>query len=127
MRTIFVFNDTATTEIYTLSLHDALPISSVVCGRTSVCRLARPTASLWYGGEATHADGRGLEACASRRRLCPAPSPRADVAKALSGAVFCALGGDRPTHRVGYACASSGHMTWPGGSKLNAASVAWAT
>src|SRR3712207_8858594 len=27
----FFFNDTATTEIYTLSLHDALPISS--CGR----------------------------------------------------------------------------------------------
>src|SRR2546430_9325974 len=26
----FFFNDTATTEIYTLSLHDALPISSVV-------------------------------------------------------------------------------------------------
>ena len=29
---VFFFNDTATTEIYTLSLHDALPISSVpVC------------------------------------------------------------------------------------------------
>src|SRR5690242_21378621 len=33
----FFFNDTATTEIYTLSLHDALPISTerseaVVCG-----------------------------------------------------------------------------------------------
>src|SRR2546422_10018124 len=28
----FFFNDTATTEIYTLSLHDALPISSR-CGR----------------------------------------------------------------------------------------------
>src|SRR3712207_8753383 len=27
MSTIFFFNDTATTEIYTLSLHDALPIS----------------------------------------------------------------------------------------------------
>src|SRR2546427_9760566 len=26
--TLFFFNDTATTEIYTLSLHDALPISS---------------------------------------------------------------------------------------------------
>src|SRR5437763_11214193 len=26
---IFFFNDTATTEIYTLSLHDALPISAV--------------------------------------------------------------------------------------------------
>src|SRR5574338_1035510 len=29
----FFFNDTATTEIYTLSLHDALPISA--CSRTS--------------------------------------------------------------------------------------------
>src|SRR5690348_17536908 len=28
----FFFNDTATTEIYTLSLHDALPISSAVSG-----------------------------------------------------------------------------------------------
>src|SRR5258708_31724121 len=27
---LFFFNDTATTEIYTLSLHDALPISSAV-------------------------------------------------------------------------------------------------
>src|SRR2546430_8707990 len=27
MRAFFFFNDTATTEIYTLSLHDALPIS----------------------------------------------------------------------------------------------------
>src|SRR2546429_5728715 len=26
---LFFFNDTATTEIYTLSLHDALPISSM--------------------------------------------------------------------------------------------------
>ena len=26
----FFFNDTATTEIYTLSLHDALPISTLV-------------------------------------------------------------------------------------------------
>src|SRR3712207_7879343 len=30
----FFFNDTATTEIYTLSLHDALPISSA-CAATS--------------------------------------------------------------------------------------------
>src|SRR3989442_10519519 len=28
----FFFNDTATTEIYTLSLHDALPISPRECG-----------------------------------------------------------------------------------------------
>src|SRR2546430_12482291 len=29
---IFFFNDTATTEIYTLSLHDALPISAILFG-----------------------------------------------------------------------------------------------
>src|SRR3712207_8856357 len=34
------FNDTATTEIYTLSLHDALPIS---CGKTA--NLRRPRSS----------------------------------------------------------------------------------
>src|SRR5690349_22222345 len=31
----FFFNDTATTEIYTLSLHDALPISSASSSRSS--------------------------------------------------------------------------------------------
>src|SRR2546427_4452603 len=36
----FFFNDTATTEIYTLSLHDALPISSV----DLPCPLGRPEA-----------------------------------------------------------------------------------
>src|SRR6266540_7134436 len=30
----FFFNDTATTEIYTLSLHDALPVSSTTPVRT---------------------------------------------------------------------------------------------
>src|SRR2546427_6055833 len=33
---IFFFNDTATTEIYTLSLHDALPISWQALARNSV-------------------------------------------------------------------------------------------
>src|SRR6266705_2912585 len=32
---LFFFNDTATTEIYTLSLHDALPISTYVPGNPS--------------------------------------------------------------------------------------------
>src|SRR5215204_46301 len=44
---VFFFNDTATTEIYTLSLHDALPISvssSAACGCpqwASACWIAR--------------------------------------------------------------------------------------
>src|SRR3712207_9390811 len=33
----FFFNDTATTEIYTLSLHDALPISPVSTASSSTC------------------------------------------------------------------------------------------
>src|SRR2546426_9314212 len=50
-RFFFFFNDTATTEIYTLSLHDALPISR---GRT------RP--------------GRGIARCSNRaRRRTPRP------------------------------------------------------
>src|SRR3712207_8999278 len=32
MYSVFFFNDTATTEIYTLSLHDALPISAHLDG-----------------------------------------------------------------------------------------------
>src|SRR5258708_28496696 len=37
----FFFNDTATTEIYTLSLHDALPISWFTCHRSYTGRSAR--------------------------------------------------------------------------------------
>src|SRR2546421_5979562 len=36
----FFFNDTATTEIYTLSLHDALPISFLSASSIASCRTA---------------------------------------------------------------------------------------
>src|SRR2546425_7359784 len=38
----FFFNDTATTEIYTLSLHDALPISPAVATETTVWGRRQP-------------------------------------------------------------------------------------
>src|SRR2546422_9610738 len=45
----FFFNDTATTEIYTLSLHDALPIfagsTAVTCALTSVRASPEPVGS----------------------------------------------------------------------------------
>src|SRR2546426_12847339 len=41
---IFFFNDTATTEIYTLSLHDALPISLEVPGLGQALGRPRPGA-----------------------------------------------------------------------------------
>src|SRR5215475_15828420 len=37
----FFFNDTATTEIYTLSLHDALPICELIRGLARYERLER--------------------------------------------------------------------------------------
>src|SRR5260370_16885678 len=53
----FFFNDTATTEIYTLSLHDALPISSAqrACGRrpVQVGMAALPAPPLWRSEEHT--------------------------------------------------------------------------
>src|SRR5258707_2540092 len=46
----FFFNDTATTEIYTLSLHDALPISirtpTLADGSTAFPRLASSSATV---------------------------------------------------------------------------------
>src|SRR5260221_10102788 len=41
----FFFNDTATTEIYTLSLHDALPIWSAAASELTTNRSARPITS----------------------------------------------------------------------------------
>ena len=54
----FFFNDTATTEIYTLSLHDALPISSSL----SDCGIALPCfcyilKAFARGGARTHDPG----------------------------------------------------------------------
>src|SRR5256885_14448188 len=39
----FFFNDTATTEIYTLSLHDALPICSCVAPKTCTANVCSCT------------------------------------------------------------------------------------
>src|SRR3712207_6982968 len=52
----FFFNDTATTEIYTLSLHDALPISGRrVVGRVAALGGARRV-RVHPSGDAVHAD-----------------------------------------------------------------------
>src|SRR2546422_7268832 len=43
---LFFFNDTATTEIYTLSLHDALPISRRLPSSGKACARSRKAATL---------------------------------------------------------------------------------
>src|SRR5256885_13747182 len=52
----FFFNDTATTEIYTLSLHDALPIS----GRCSGDELARRVGGCEAAVGGQERDGEGF-------------------------------------------------------------------
>src|SRR3712207_8166919 len=47
VRSCFCFNDTATTEIYTLSLHDALPISAGRVRRTLPDLSVRPALAVW--------------------------------------------------------------------------------
>src|SRR3712207_8493998 len=53
MSLIFFFNDTATTEIYTLSLHDALPIFPHL-GRRGDVRLRGGVASRLCPGDLRH-------------------------------------------------------------------------
>src|SRR2546422_11760592 len=54
----FFFNDTATTEIYTLSLHDALPISTCSTTRISDAGAeSRPVASHTVRGDCSSAPG----------------------------------------------------------------------
>src|SRR3712207_6981757 len=48
----FFFNDTATTEIYTLSLHDALPIYTAQVPQGLVAVLARAEVHLGHRAEA---------------------------------------------------------------------------
>src|SRR3989442_14951593 len=83
--TFFFFNDTATTEIYTLSLHDALPISD---GRGHRLRIAQGVLTRPGGARRARrapglaADRRGRRAArgADRRGARPGPgrATRAD-------------------------------------------------
>src|SRR5258707_10084716 len=89
----FFFNDTATTEIYTLSLHDALPI----CLEDGVVEVARPHVA---AGVDVHRSQRlglvhdqvaaGLEVHAAAQRAGDRKSTRLNSSHAnISYAVFC--------------------------------------
>src|SRR3712207_7053487 len=94
---LFFFNDTATTEIYTLSLHDALPISEryALVRRGTIFRSHRsPTA---WAVQAAEVAGLGT-ASTSRITVVHITSPRLSDRKStrlnsshanISYAVFC--------------------------------------
>src|SRR3989441_13182296 len=73
----FFFNDTATTEIYTLSLHDALPIFDFGGARASLC---------------ARADLRGARAADGGRGISRAGEVRFGRSRG-AGRVFARIGG----------------------------------
>src|SRR3712207_7246215 len=85
---VFFFNDTATTEIYTLSLHDALPISAVILAGA---------AGAWVGDNASYVTGRRLGRPLTRRFFKRPRAQRRDRKSTrlnsshanISYAVFC--------------------------------------
>src|SRR3712207_7292547 len=80
----FFFNDTATTEIYTLSLHDALPIFAQRAERQS-CTSPRPVLRRHING--THGTAQRR---APGQRLLDRKSTRLNSSHAnISYAVFC--------------------------------------
>src|SRR5215208_8505934 len=59
----FFFNDTATTEIYTLSLHDALPISAPWTRRPCTRRRSRPSTASRSEEHTSELQSRGHLVC----------------------------------------------------------------
>src|SRR3712207_9463837 len=91
----FFFNDTATTEIYTLSLHDALPISTASCSLRAAASAGRrgrqqaPAAPL-PPIPSRRCRSRGGTANAPRRGPQDRKSTRLNSSHAnISYAVFC--------------------------------------
>src|SRR3712207_8974655 len=101
----FCFNDTATTEIYTLSLHDALPICGALPPRRAAARAddgvaRRPGAHRGAAaGHAVAADGGALDRKSTRLN-----SSHANI----SYAVFCLKKKIKTLHT--FACATYAHF-----------------
>src|SRR2546427_8203513 len=87
---LFFFNDTATTEIYTLSLHDALPISALRHRARNTARLSLPRARLAI---AERLPVFGLEARETRDGVRGVPDRKSTRLNSshsqISYAVFC--------------------------------------
>src|SRR3712207_8033080 len=99
LSTLFLFNDTATTEIYTLSLHDALPIyrqsGAARLDDVALVGLAsdRDRAGLEDHRLRTGATREGVDRRAADRKSTRLNSSHANI----SYAVFC-LKKNRPPH-----------------------------
>src|SRR5260221_731879 len=92
-RFFFFFNDTATTEIYTLSLHDALPISAADSATDNISSSTRKTITRSPISSSTFSKDSGSKRIASRRvreRCEDRKSTRLNSSHTvISYAVFC--------------------------------------
>src|SRR3712207_6912134 len=87
---VFFFNDTATTEIYTLSLHDALPIFRLRPDLPVRARPARPRAHGQLLRSRAHRPGLGARLPLRHRPARDRKSTRLNSSHAnISYAVFC--------------------------------------
>src|SRR5438876_7371130 len=85
VRSFFFFNDTATTEIYTLSLHDALPI----CGREPSSEMEQPRPLLCRRGRSDAADSDRTSPTQSQRERDRKSTRLNSSHPSISYAVFC--------------------------------------
>src|SRR3712207_8609256 len=93
---VFFFNDTATTEIYTLSLHDALPISFKI-PFPSHERGVRRRGEAGPGGGGHRGGGiDGGAACGQDRKSTRLNSSHANI----SYAVFCLKKKNKASHHL---------------------------
>src|SRR3712207_7692742 len=89
---VLFFNDTATTEIYTLSLHDALPICPTAAAPHSASHDRRPAPSPWTTASTstTSTSPSATWCAASPRARSDRKSTRLNSSHAnISYAVFC--------------------------------------
>src|SRR3712207_7168548 len=99
---LFFFNDTATTEIYTLSLHDALPISTTRRSSANPGERAR-TVPAW--SQTNECPSKTSSSCPPDRKSTRLNSSHANI----SYAVFCLK---KKRNASAYAgCASLEHTT----------------
>src|SRR5258708_14510936 len=86
----FFFNDTATTEIYTLSLHDALPISNQLLALQSRQAIQEQQLRLTQDRSAALEQARSVAAEARSREVRDRKSTRLNSShQIISYAVFC--------------------------------------
>src|SRR5438876_5915853 len=88
----FFFNHPATTKIYTLSLHDALPIFTSVTPASSAPVLQTPKATsstLYFDSLTVNAGNGGFLHCIQMPKKLDRKSGSAGMPRPISYAVFC--------------------------------------